>query len=239
MRTCERCGDEFAVPEVSGRFAEMATRLAKACPACCGLARAETLADVERGQLMETWAGRRRSSRLPERFFSDRPLEGSGMAWEAAKRFASGATLGLFLAGPVGVGKTTLAGRAFDRRLREMPGRWRTGPDLLRDLGANRDSAEHRDAQRFLRINGPIMIGLDDLGQVRTSEYASEQVFDAIDAAYSRRAPLVVTSNLTLGELGARWPAGLAIVDRLAEHCEVVTMNGPSKRRPAQQEDAT
>lgn len=232
MRACERCGSEFEVPQVSGRFAEMAARLATACPACCDLARAETLAEVERGQLLETWAGRRRSSRLPERFFSDHPLEGSGLAWEAAKRFASGATLGLFLAGSVGAGKTTLAGRAFDWRMRTIPGRWRTGPELLDGFSGNRDSVEHADSKRFLRINGPIMLGLDDLGQVRESAYASEQVFKAIDAAYSRRTPLVITSNEGLEPLGAKWPAGLAIVDRLVEHCEVVTMTGPSRRRP-------
>lgn len=74
----------------------------------------------------------------------------------------------------------------------------------------------------------PCSIFLDDLDKARPTEYAAEQLFDLIDAAYSHQHQLVVTSNLDVQELAehfARADAryGISIVRRIAD-CNVVRL---------------
>ena len=71
----------------------------------------------------------------------------------------------------------------------------------------------------------------------RGTEYALEQIYNIVDSRYRSRKPLIVTTNLTLGEI--RYPQDTAharIYDRLLEMCVPVSCIGVSFRKETAQE---
>lgn len=73
---------------------------------------------------------------------------------------------------------------------------------------------------------------LDDFGMERQTDYAREQIFNIIDGRYLSGKPLIVTTNLSLGEL--KNPADIArqrIFDRVLEMCVPVCFDAESLRR--------
>lgn len=171
------------------------------------------------------------ASGLPEGLWANRtwpetPATVAATAWATG----TGPKLGLVLTGPVGVGKTTLAAQAFRHRLLGERGRWRSVPTLMAHLTAGFGTARYEEAVKLL--DGTWMLGLDDLDKARPSEVAAERIFAAIDNTIASNKPLIVTTNLSLGQLGQRWPVEWSqpIVSRLVGHCEVVQMAGPDRR---------
>ncbi len=237
-KACSSCGESFEF-EAVGRFAEQLARLRTHCPPC-DAARSEQWAADDAAQAARAMANTHRSrllgSGLPECFWADGiPRDTPDDAADAVRRFANGETRGVILTGTIGNGKTTLIGRAFYRRLYSCSGYWGSVPHLMRNLRADMKSRRHEEAVAALTGSG--MLALDDLDKVKITEYVGEQLYLAIDNAYSRRAPLAVTANRSLREISEQFadPAtGEAIADRLREHCVWVEMTGPSRRRAAE-----
>jgi DNA replication protein DnaC len=249
--TCERCGKGFeqtvqrtadtgrgrsggGLAQV-GRFAEVLARVVRFCSTCSALERMQ--ADQARQAAATAaddreFATRLRTSGLPSHLVRDAmPATAAGRALDLAQRFGAGQVDGVLLTGAVGVGKTTLAGAAFARRLRNKPGYWRSAPGLLADLSAGMGTAVHGEALGVL--TGRRMLGLDDLDKARPTEYAAEQLYAAIDNAYIHRLPLIVTTNLELSEIADRWPHyGEAIASRLNGYCHAARVTGPDRRKP-------
>ena len=73
---------------------------------------------------------------------------------------------------------------------------------------------------------------IDDLGIERSTEYAKEQVYAVIDERYKANLPLIITTNLTIGEI--RNPDNVAdarIYSRVLEMCTPVQVGGSDRRR--------
>jgi DNA replication protein DnaC len=151
---------------------------------------------------------------------------GEGEAAEAAKRWSGGHIAGLCLTGPIGVGKTHLAAAACWFRLQSRPTRWVSGAKLMTQIRASFDDPGRKTAVKAVTGAGAIVI--DDLDKISGSDYAKEVAFAAIDNRIADKAPLLVTTNLAMSEIGERF--GDAIASRLAGYCDVVKMQGEDKR---------
>ena len=155
---------------------------------------------------------------------------------EMAKRFVQHwdefkkDSMGLLLWGPVGTGKSFIAGcianALLDQGVPVMMTNFARLLNKLTDMYAGDRNAYIDSFNSF-----PLLI-IDDLGVERNSEFAREQVFSAIDSRYRSQLPLIVTTNLTPEQM--RNPEDLArarIYARVLERCTPIRVDGQNIRK--------
>ena len=153
--------------------------------------------------------------------------------WDKAKE----ANIGLLLWGGVGAGKTFAAHCVCNELLRRPEPVGAFATSLSRVLNSGWDKSEIAERVR----NAPLVV-FDDLGAERSSEYALENVFMLVDERYRARKPLIVTTNLTIGEMSAPMSKDQKtgqmfpdmrrqrIYDRILEVCVPIEFKGASRR---------
>jgi DNA replication protein DnaC len=231
--TCRECGAEGQRERLAGtgQFADLAEHFPWTCPTCCARLDAEDAAAEEAAQLKR----RDDSSTLPRGLRRDLDeLERTPQntaALDAAAVWAAGDLPGLLLTGPVGGGKTTIGAAAVWRRDLHRRTRWTSVPVLLANALAALDSPTRAEA--LAAITGHGALALDDIDKVKaSSEWASAQLFSAIDLRVVHQAPLLVTMNATPDELAQRIGGdfGDAIASRLVGYCDVIRVTGEDRR---------
>jgi DNA replication protein DnaC len=177
---------------------------------------------------------------VPQRFRAVIPVPEAVGAW--ARRGAEAE--GLYLAGPVGTGKTHTAWMAATAwcvaaRVRPIGGYWAEeyigngwhGPniifarmvDLLDDFRPGDDSLRRvRDCQ------SADLLVIDDLGAEKPSEWTQERLYSVVDHRYANCLPLLVTGNVPPAKLAEQ--TGDRVASRLAEMCQVVPVTGSDRR---------
>ena len=237
LDTCACCGRaiERQIPAgLTGTWRVHAATIPLVCGPCAERREHE---DAERERLQAQEATRRDAARrlrrcgLPERLrqvaFGEDDL---AEHHRAARRWGAGELRGLVLSGPVGTGKTWTAAAALRQLVARRTVLWTSAPLLFAQLGSPRGGERHEAALDLLTARTALV--LDDLDKARPTDYGAEQLFLAVDTRVEHRKPLLVTTNLTLGELAARYPQpyGEAIASRLAGYCEHVELRGPDRR---------
>lgn len=170
---------------------------------------------------------------------------------EAADWMDKGRPAWLAVVGPPGAGKTTLL-RAVEMLLapdqaaassradgfgRPRPGEaavvYRSARDLYADPGFNPEDPGWMAGSAYAACRDAGVCVLDDVGQEATAlrRWGNEYrlVAGIILARYDRRRPLVLSSNLTLAQLGEKY--GALAGDRLREMCRFVRIEQGSFRR--------
>lgn len=135
---------------------------------------------------------------------------------------------GLFLHGPNGTGKTSLAAAAAWAMLARRDVTWVDCASLGRWLLLDFDSPEYRQAQRIVAGTGALV--LDDLGQELPADMATAGIREAITNRLNHLAPLFLTSNLRVSEIAARPHYGTWLGSRIAGYCRQWTLEGPDHR---------
>lgn len=145
--------------------------------------------------------------------------------WESMKK----ENIGILLYGSVGAGKTYYAGAVANYVIDHGD---RALIMNVADLTALRDPDEQRLIES--RIDDWELFILDDLGAERMTEYAVEQIYNAVDRRNSSGKPMIVTTNLDKNEMMNIPPSEGArkrIYDRVLESCPLgMEMTGVSKR---------
>lgn len=244
--TCPQCGGpvELDVRGASEWLLTIAQSTANSpCPACAeAIERAEEQAEADAlaGRVAAEHEDRLRLSRVPALASTyDRSTVPEACA-AAAERWVNREVLTLTLTGPVGSGKTQLAVDSFRRRLTPFVksgrvvsrrGAWRRMGAHMANVGADFGSPAKDDVIELAQ--GHVVLGLDDIDKVQGTEYAGLQVLNLVEGAYGTRSPLIVTTNLSLSQIKAKWggdgAAGDGIASRLAEGI-VVRYDGPDRR---------
>lgn len=151
------------------------------------------------------------------------------MAFNQANHYARNLNGWLLMQGAYGCGKTHLAAAIANFAVEMgVPTLFLTVPDLLDMLRFSYDSEDTTFESRFNEIRNASLLILDDFGTQNATGWAQEKLFQIINYRYINKLPLVITTNLNLDDIEARFRSRLS--DR-----EVVThvrINAPDYRRP-------
>jgi len=138
----------------------------------------------------------------------------------------------VLLRGPAGVGKTTLAQNLGLAALQAgHTVRFSTLPTALADL--LRQESIPATERRMKRYTSPDLLILDELGYVPCDSRAADLFFNIISRRHGLRS-VVITTNLPFKTWGEVFPDAAclgALIDRFAEHCNVVDIEADSYRQ--------
>lgn len=185
-------------------------------------------------------ANRMRAARLPahktlSQFDWHRP---HGLERARVEDLARGAWIptarNVVLLGPVGTGKTHLTiAIGIEAIKRGHHVLFYRASDLVRTLTEARDARTLSRLQERLRKVALLLI--DELGFVPFEKAGGELLFDVLSSRHERAAT-VITSNLAFSEWNRVFvddKLTAALLDRLAQHAEVLVTRGPGDRVPA------
>lgn len=143
-------------------------------------------------------------------------------------------SLGLMFTGTMGTGKTFYAAAIVNElTARGIPALMFTTSRLV--------STAAKSIQSLIdEANSFPLVVLDDLGAERSTDYAVEIVEAFVNARYTAKKPLIVTSNLTARQMSNPSDMRYArIFDRLRVMCpRVIVLTGESRRIEQQKERA-
>ena len=168
-------------------------------------------------------------------------------AYDSAVQFGQRIRAGehpcLYIAGPIGTGKTLLAScLALDLIRHGKFVLWSNVGDLLRELRATFGNKEQNEIMVIDRFAAASILVLDDLGKERPTEWAAEQLFAIFNRRYDHGKPTIVTTNYSGADLIKRLTprpdvngyaddtTARAIVDRLRGTAATIILDGYSKR---------
>ena len=138
------------------------------------------------------------------------------------------------LLGPVGTGKTHLAtALGIEAIKRGHHVAFFRASDLVRALTEARDARVLSRLQERLRRVSLLIV--DELGFVPFEKAGGEMLFDVLSTRHERGAT-VMTSNLAFSEWNRVFvddKLTAALLDRLAQHADVLVTRGPGDRAPA------
>lgn len=144
---------------------------------------------------------------------------------------------GLLLCGTVGTGKSFLAAAIANELISQGT------PCLMTNFSRiiSRVSEKFGGDQKYLdNLNRFDLLIIDDLGAERDSDFTWEKVMNVIDARYRAGLPLIITTNLTLGDLAD--PSDIRrqrVFSRLKEMCIFLEVNGADRRNKKMQDKLT
>jgi DNA replication protein DnaC len=135
---------------------------------------------------------------------------------------------GLWIMGPVGTGKTTLAMLVSKAAL--DAGRSVAIYSLPRLLNEIRDT--HRPERSHLdlldRLSAVDLLHIDDVGAERSTDWVLEELYSIVNARYEDQRSIVITTNLEYDDLCTQ--ISPRTTSRLAEMCDQLPLEGADRR---------
>jgi DNA replication protein DnaC len=138
----------------------------------------------------------------------------------------------ILLRGPSGVGKSTLAQNLALRAIeRGHTVRFSTLAAMLADL--LRQESLPATERRIKRYAAPDVLVLDEIGYLPQDTRSADLLYNLISRRHERRST-IITTNLPFKQWNTVFPSAAcvaALVDRFAQHCYVIDIDGDSWRQ--------
>jgi DNA replication protein DnaC len=145
----------------------------------------------------------------------------------------------IILAGPNGVGKSTIAQNiAHQALLQGHTVLCASASAMLNDLAA-RDTSTAL-ARRLRRYINPAVLLVDEVGYLSYDSRAADLLFEVVSRRHEQR-PIILTTNKPFAEWNEVFPNAssvTALVDRLLHRAEIVKIEGDSSRAKEAKEHA-
>jgi len=146
----------------------------------------------------------------------------------------------VILAGPNGVGKSTIAQNLIHQALlRGHTALCVSASVMLNDLTAQDTSTAL--ARRLRRYTTPTVLLVDEVGYLSYDSRAADLLFEVVSRRHEQR-PILLTTNKPFAEWNEVFPNAssvTALVDRLLHRAEIVKIEGESYRAKEAKERAT
>ena len=137
---------------------------------------------------------------------------------------------GLLLYGNVGTGKSYLAACIANSIMERLHSVCATSTVKIMDMARDFDAKEELTKLEAKMMKADLLL-LDDIGAESESSYAKEIVYRVIDGRYRAQKPMVVTTNLSLGQLQNCMDIDKKrVYDRILEVCYPMQFDGKSFR---------
>lgn len=145
---------------------------------------------------------------------------------------------GLFIMGSIGVGKTHLVAAIANQLMSQgVPVICMTMIDLLDRIKRTYDKGAISEGEVLKLYETIPLLIIDDMGKEQPTEWGVSKIYTIINSRYEGYMPTIVTTNYDDRALIKRLTpergdsiTAEAIIDRLREMCEGITMTGPSWR---------
>jgi DNA replication protein DnaC len=150
-------------------------------------------------------------------------------AYNQAHHYAQDMHGWLLLRGKTGCGKTHLAAAIANFAVSMgVPTLFVTVPELLDMLRAAYSDPESSFEERFDEICRASLLVLDDFGTQNATPWAQEKLFQILNFRYINKLPLVITTNLFIGDIESRIRSRLEDPDLVT----IVNIMAPDYRDP-------
>lgn len=138
--------------------------------------------------------------------------------------------IGLMFHGGTGGGKTFWAAAITNAMIDNgMSAMITTVPRLMSAMAKDFEANKNYILDQIARVG---FLVLDDIGFERQTSYAAEKMFEIIDARYQARRPLIITTNLSLEEIGnPQLMEYKRVFDRIVEMCQPVHVSAEGRRK--------
>lgn len=147
--------------------------------------------------------------------------------WKAMKQNG----YGFYLWGNVGAGKThaaiVLANELMEREMVEVL--FLNMPEAITRVKNTFDSEiKSEDSKLFERMKEMELLVLDDVGVEKYSDWMADQMYQIIDHRWKNRKPMIITSNLSLEDLGKTYKPQIA--SRIMGSCKPIRFTERDRR---------
>jgi len=140
-------------------------------------------------------------------------------------------TANVVLAGPNGVGKSTIARNiAHQAVLAGNTVRFVSASGLLNELAAQ--DGDHALRRRLALYTRPRLLVIDEVGYLSYSNRHADLLFEIISRRYEEKST-IITTNRPFAEWNEVFPNAacvVSLIDRLVHHAEIIQINGESYR---------
>jgi DNA replication protein DnaC len=146
----------------------------------------------------------------------------------------------VILIGKPGTGKSGLAmGLLRQALLNGYRGRFYNTQDMLNELYAS--LADHKTPKLLKKLYNYDVIVVDELGYLNLKPEQVNMFFKLIDMRYGKK-PTIITTNLPFNawyDVFKQKELVDALLDRFKHYCTVITINGPSLRKPNEDQQSS
>ncbi len=228
---CHRCGASTPpkdVPIIGWRQQDFCDK----CAEIIAEEREKKETEARRKMTMETYLAQSGIMRgiLAQMTFEKFDPQPAGRAHEIAKeyaeKFGKETTRGLLFYGRAGSGKTHLA-CAITRYIIEQKRiqvKFTRIVDLLAEIRKTFDENEQyrteNESELIHRYTSVPLLVIDDLGAEKTTDWVRQILYQIIDERWLEQKPLIITSNLNLDEIEARFEERIA--SRIGGMCQLI-----------------